>query len=94
MDALVLVPLLGATLLGWASNLLRGWRVRVLGVLAALLPALQWGMLWFFVIRHENLKDRLTAFQVNLILVVIGTPVCVALFLAGRYFSQRSRSIR
>jgi len=81
----LLSPAVAALALGGVSARLRnGAHALFLALLAAAWPALQWAILWFTVVRHENLKTQLTASSVNFIFVVVGTPLCVALFALGR----------
>lgn len=84
-DLLYLVtPAIAAVALGGLSGRLKKTYTLFLALLAAAWPALQWTILWFTVVRHENLKTQLTASSVNFVFVVVGTPLCVALFVLGR----------
>jgi hypothetical protein len=90
LDALLFIPLIGAMALGWAAASFRGWLVSVLGFAAVMSPLVEATIVCVVVIRHEILKERLTAFQVNLALVLIGVPMCAGLFIMGRHFSRGS----
>lgn len=81
----ILIPALASLALGGISGRSKNKaQTLLLALLAAAWPALQWAILWFAVVRYENLKTQLTASSVNLLFVLVGTPVCVALFALSR----------
>ena len=80
----LLTPAVAALALGGVSARLKKTYVLFLALIAAAWPALQWSLLWFNVVRHENVKTQLTASSVNFIFVVVATPLCVTLFVLSR----------